>query len=233
MSYWYGSQYSVRNDWYERLIADQLRMQKSACTSHDIFNCLKNISHNTDEIQRKIHRELKQFKQSREYYQTWGSAFHYHLKGTSHWERVEIFLIGGGANLSAAKDVFSEPWIKLTEGDYRLVRYAVGPLPTWMTSMMRYRGSLWKNGGSLRADKTIPVLQEYKLPMMHDQTPIPIRRELRSRRLIPKMKEASSYDDVRFDEVTLISCSKKYRETGSTPDFQRGWIWDDASVRCL
>lgn len=191
MSYWYAA----RNIPYgtigiERLIADQLRMQKSACTSQDIFNCLRNVSHNPGEIQQKIHEELKQFKQSREYYQTWGSAFHYHLKGTSHWERVEIFLIGGGANLSAAKDVFSEPWIKLTEGDYgRLVRYAVSPLPTPDDFDDAGTGAPFgRMAVAYGLTKPIPVLQEYKLPNdAPDQTPIPIRRELPDRdELYPK-----------------------------------------------
>lgn len=185
MSYWYAA----RNIPYgtigiERLVAKQLQMRQSACIGQDILNYLKNMSDNSGETQQEIYRELRQFKESQEYFRTWGKAFRYHLNGTSLWEKVDVFLIGGGAYLTPAKDVFSVPWIKLTEGNSdRIVKYPVSPLPTPDDYNDAGTGAPFgRMAVAYGLTRPIPVLSEYVLPNdSPDHTPIKIRKILPDR----------------------------------------------------
>jgi hypothetical protein len=184
MSYWYAA----RNIPYgtigiERLIAGQLKIDKSECTCHKIFNCLNNMSGNSNEMQKEMLRQLKQFKDSKEYVKTWGMAYG-HLAGTSLWEKVEVFLSGGGAYLPPAKDVFSEPWIKLTEGQTdRKVKYNVSPLPTPDDFNDAGTGAPFgRMAVAYGLTRPIPVLSEYVLPNdSPDHTPVRIKKVLPDR----------------------------------------------------
>jgi len=184
MSYWYAA----RNIPYgtigiERLIANQLTKEKSECTCQDIFNCLKNMTGNFNEMQKEIFRELKQFKDSKEYVKTWGMAYG-HLAGTSLWEKVEVFLSGGGAYWQPAKEVFSVPWIKLTEGrSERKVKYPVNPLPTPDDFNDAGTGAPFgRMAVAYGLTRPIPVLSEYVLPNdAPDHTPIRVRKVLPDR----------------------------------------------------
>ncbi|MDA3833335.1 MAG: hypothetical protein PF495_08055 [Spirochaetales bacterium] len=79
---------------------------------------------NNKQLRAIILNEISSLRDSKEYYQTWGSAYK-HLKKQTKWEKVEIFLCGGGANLPHVEDVFSRPWWKNIQ-----TNYAVGRLPT-------------------------------------------------------------------------------------------------------
>lgn len=67
--------------------------------------------------------EIGSLRNSKEYYQTWGSAYN-RLRKQTEWEKVEIFLCGGGANLPYVENVFSQPWWQNLQ-----VKYLVSRLP--------------------------------------------------------------------------------------------------------
>ena len=104
------------------------------CTCCDIYNCLDNLRLNKfqspgsdkkrEQLIATISDEIRSLKNSGEYYETWGSAYK-RLKKQTEWEKVEIFLCGGGANLPHVEDVFSRPWWKNIQ-----TKYAVSRLPT-------------------------------------------------------------------------------------------------------
>jgi len=60
---------------------------------------------------RKVVREhLTSLAKSDDYKKTWGQAYAHHLKQSSAWEKVEVFVSGGGARLPYIKTIFAEPW---------------------------------------------------------------------------------------------------------------------------
>jgi len=189
-TYWYAA----RNIPYgtigiERVIAGKIKNKKADCTCQDVFSFLNNLSTNSSDIQEEIYRELKKFKNSENYYKTWATAFHYHLRGTTLWEKVEIFLSGGGANLPSAKDVFSEPWINLVDQRERRIKYKVSPLPTPDDFNDSGTGAPFgRLAVAYGLTMPIPMLNEYVLPYdSPNQTPQYNRKTLRDRdELYPK-----------------------------------------------
>jgi len=75
------------------------------------------------ELSEAVLSELSELRDSKEYVQTWGSAYN-RFRKSSLWEKVEIFVCGGGSNLPHVEQVFSRPWWKNLQ-----VRYPVSRLP--------------------------------------------------------------------------------------------------------
>lgn len=136
ISHWYSAKNIPRGTVnIERIIASFIRECKidSSCTGEDIYFCLNSILHGgkknnnlpikEKELSQSILSELNKFRDSKEYYQTWGNAYN-RLKKQSLWEKVEIFICGGGANLPYVDQVFSRPWWQNIP-----VRYPVSRLP--------------------------------------------------------------------------------------------------------
>ena len=182
-SYWYAARNIPHGTiGIERLIADKLKKEKSECTYHNIFNCLENMSVNSSDMKEEIFMELKQFKDSKEYYGTWGAAYG-HLAKTIQWEKVEVFLSGGGAYLPPAKDVFSAPWINLTDRYDNKVKYNISSLPTPNDFNDAGTGAPFgRMAVAYGLTIPIPVLSEYVLPNdAPDHTPIINRKVLPDR----------------------------------------------------
>lgn len=114
----------------ERIIADHLIHQnrKKRCTYVDIYDYLRNLEDpkNNNSILLNIRSALYELKNSEAYYKTWGKAYN-HFKSESAWEKVQIFISGGGAKLPFIEEIFSEPWWKHLQ--HRNVRYPVELLP--------------------------------------------------------------------------------------------------------
>jgi hypothetical protein len=136
-SYWYAARNIPKGTInIERIIASFIKEcdKGSLCTCCDVYNYLNNLRLNefqslgSDKKRKQliatIFDEISRLKNSREYYETWGSAYK-RLKKQTEWEKVEIFLCGGGANLPHVEDVFSIPWWKNIK-----TKYAVSRLPT-------------------------------------------------------------------------------------------------------
>jgi len=139
-SYWYAARNIPRGTTnIERLIASHINENRSIpfCTSCEVYDYLDNIAHPvTYDVNRKkehrklmdtIFKEINDLKNSKEYCQTWGSAYR-HKKGETGWENVQVFLCGGGARLPRVQEVFSSPWWQNLRNRY--VRYPVSRLPT-------------------------------------------------------------------------------------------------------
>jgi len=132
ISYWYAARNIPKGTInIERVIASYLTDLNfsSPCTYSDLFTCLSNLRDSSKEnntILPAVFNEISATKKSKEYYQTWGSAYKYHLKKQTAWENVEVFVCGGGANLPYIEDVFSVPWWD----SLKEVRYNVSSLPT-------------------------------------------------------------------------------------------------------
>lgn len=137
-SYWYAARNIPKGTInIERIIASFIKEGDKGplCTCCDVYNCFNTLRLNefqslgSDKKRKQliasIFDEISRLKKSREYYETWGSAYK-HLKKQTEWEKVEIFLCGGGANLPHVEDVFSRPWWK----NIQTKKYAVSRLPT-------------------------------------------------------------------------------------------------------
>jgi len=136
-SYWYAARNIPKGTInIERIIASFIKEcdKGSLCTCCDVYNCLNNLRLNVfqslgsdkerEQLIATISDEIRSLKNSGEYYETWGRAYR-RLKKQTEWEKVEIFLCGGGANLPHVEDVFSIPWWKNIQ-----TKYAVSRLPT-------------------------------------------------------------------------------------------------------
>ncbi|MDO9517209.1 MAG: hypothetical protein Q7J10_04070 [Methanosarcinaceae archaeon] len=132
VSYWYAARNIPKGTInIERVIASYLTDLNcsSPCTCSDLFTCLSNLRDSSKEnntIIPAVFNEIRAIKKSDEYYQTWGSAYLYHLKKSSAWNNVEVFVCGGGSNLPYIEEVFSVPWWN----SLKEFRYNVSPLPT-------------------------------------------------------------------------------------------------------
>jgi len=115
----------------ERIIASHIKSYNPEliCTSRDVYVVLSNLSnpifHKSKDVNEILYKktwdELSAIRDSEAYYHVWGSAYK-HLKKQTKWEKVEIFLSGGGAFLPFAENVFSIPWWKQIEGPYTVNR---------------------------------------------------------------------------------------------------------------
>jgi len=136
VSHWYSAKNIPRGTInIERIIASFIRECRIdlPCTSEDIVFCLDSIllggkrnkkyPIRKKELSESILSELNELRGSKEYYQTWGNAYN-RLRKQSLWEKVEIFVCGGGSNIPYVEQVFSRPWWK-----YLHVRYPVDKLP--------------------------------------------------------------------------------------------------------
>ncbi|MBN2154877.1 MAG: hypothetical protein JW776_02395, partial [Candidatus Lokiarchaeota archaeon] len=108
-------------------------------------------------------------------FHTWGSAYN-HLRKQSKWSKdnVEIFITGGGANISYAEQIFSAPWWDKIEGPYRVSKlpkpedYDGGDINAPFERMTVAYGLSYPK----------PMLEKYTLPKdAPDQTPPKIKHE--------------------------------------------------------
>jgi hypothetical protein len=136
ISYWYAARNIPKGTInIERIIASFIKEydKSSLCTCCDVYNYLNDLKLNafnsvtSDENSKQLNTslldEIGSMRNSKEYYQTWGSAYN-RLRKETEWEKVEIFLCGGGANLPYVEDVFSHPWWQNLQ-----VKYLVSRLP--------------------------------------------------------------------------------------------------------
>jgi len=182
-SYWYAAKNISRGTInIERKIASLIKKHKrnSLCTHQEIYQCLYKLNPNQSESRRLpvkdadiksvVVEALEDLRNSEEYYKTWGCAYN-HLRKQTEWEKVEIFVCGGGASLPGIKDVFARPWWKNLE-----VRYSVSKLPT---------PDDYDSGDGVAPftrmavayglSKPLPELEEYILPSdVGDHTPAPL-----------------------------------------------------------
>jgi hypothetical protein len=106
-NYWYAARNLPRGTiTIERALAlsiTQLSGQHS-CTSNDMCQCIDSLSSNlngsdkfkkVEKLKSVVLKELCELQDSREYKETWGSAYGY-LKKSDLWKEVEIFTCGGG-----------------------------------------------------------------------------------------------------------------------------------------
>jgi len=120
----------------ERQIADFVRechSDEKKCKCTDVYEILYSLGspsfiegRNADKkavLYRSARDALSTIRDSKHYRHTWYEAYK-KLKASTKWERVEIFLCGGGASLPFANNVFSVPWWEQIK-----VRYPVSSLP--------------------------------------------------------------------------------------------------------
>jgi len=130
-NYWYAARNFPRGTIrIERVLAlniVQIKKQRF-CSSSDICKCLESLSTNLNNIeefqknkkmQRIIFKELCDFRDSKEYKKTWGSAYR-QLRRDTLWKNVEIFTCGGGSKLPHTEEVFSKPWWRNLDVEYRV-----------------------------------------------------------------------------------------------------------------
>jgi len=184
ISHWFAAKNIPRGTIHiERIVASFIKESKnnSLCTFEDIYNCLDNLqinglkAANPSIVNRKMNEtvlnELNALRDSREYHQTWGSAYYRHLKKYTAWEKVEIFVCGGGASLPHIEEVFSRPWWKNL-----YVKYPVSKLPTpddyknWKSTAPFERMAV-----AYGLARPLPELERYMLPAeTGDHTPPPL-----------------------------------------------------------
>ncbi|MEW6386314.1 MAG: hypothetical protein AB1491_02195 [Thermodesulfobacteriota bacterium] len=107
----------------ERLVAAHLgstRSSEGICSSQEVADCLARCQNHsganltsTAALQGAIKRKLAEFHGSAGYRSTWGKAYG-HLNRLTAWEKVQVFVGGGGAQAPYVSQVFSEPvWSNL------------------------------------------------------------------------------------------------------------------------
>ena len=128
-SYWYAARNIPKGTVnIERRIANYInRINNSPCTPCHVHDCLTSMINN-EELRSTALTELRDLHASGEYCRTWGLASK-HLAKETEWEKVQVFLCGGGANLPYVERVFSTPW-KWSNLQTRQVKYPVSKLPT-------------------------------------------------------------------------------------------------------
>lgn len=120
----------------EKHIANYLNASKeknrtcSCCEVYEILNELRgafpiNKSYEKRRIllHRSIREEFSHIRKSDYYRNAWGGAYN-HLRKQTKWEKVEVFLTGGGSLLPFAEDAFCIPWWELIHS-----RYPISKLP--------------------------------------------------------------------------------------------------------
>jgi hypothetical protein len=130
-SFWYAARnipWGMVN--IERLVAAHLSLRgerENTCSGKEIADCIEMLGQQgsmmmlpDDLIQLgfKIKDELEKLHQSNEYYQTWGKAYKYHLKNPEKWNKVQVFVGGGGSKAPYLSQVFSEPWWSYIKTSY-------------------------------------------------------------------------------------------------------------------
>lgn len=195
-NYWYAARNIPKGTInIERIIASFIKgcAKGSLCTCCDVYNYLNNIringfhamasDENNKQLRATILNEISSLRDSKEYYQTWGSAYK-RLKKQTKWEKVEIFLCGGGANLPHVEDVFSRPWWKNIQ-----TNYAVGRLPTPDDYDAGESGAPFERMAvAYGLARPSPEFEDYVLPAeVGDHTPPPLpEKELDHEELYPK-----------------------------------------------
>ena len=179
-TYWYAARNLPEGTIkIERALAQciALHSKRKKCTSRDICECIINMSSRKREreatIERKLNNivltELINFRDSKEYKQTWGSAYR-HLQLDQLWKDVEIFVCGGGSNLPHIEKAFSKPWWPNLRTTYSVEKL---PVPD------NYEPG--KSGAPFQRMSVayglaipFPQLEEFTLPEKSpDHTPIP------------------------------------------------------------
>jgi hypothetical protein len=195
-SYWYSTKNIPRGTVnIERIIASFIRESKidSPCTGKDIYSCLNSIMYGgkisdnlltkEQKLRDSILNELNKLWESTEYYQTWGNAWtRYH--GESLWEKVEIFVCGGGSHLPGVDKIFSRPWYPGLK-----VRYPVSELPVPEDyDPGESEAPFERMAVAYGLARPVPELGEYVLPGgVGDHTPPPLPVSKRDRdELYPK-----------------------------------------------
>jgi len=137
ISHWYSAKNIPRGTInIERIIASFIKEYRfdSLCTGEDIYFCLDSILHGgkksknypigKKELSESILSELNELRDSKEYFQTWGNAYN-RLRKQSLWEKVEIFVCGGGSNLPHVEQVFTRPWWGNLQVQYPISRLPI------------------------------------------------------------------------------------------------------------
>jgi hypothetical protein len=196
ISYWYAARNIPRGTInVERIIASHLRDAKNSfCTPGEICTFIENLGspafykksskEKYKSLLSNIQKEIENLRSSGEYYKTWGSAYR-HFKKQSKWEKVEVFISGGGANLPYVEEVFSNPWWNQIN-----VKYPVSRLPTPDDyNPGEGNAPFERMAVAYGLARPIPELDEYILPGgAPDDTPPPLpkRKELDRDDLYPK-----------------------------------------------
>ena len=185
-SYWYSARNIPQGTvMIERIIASHIKSchDNSFCTYSDVNDYLNNLNDSrfidadSTRIKSKIYNILQALKNSGDYYKTWGLAYR-HLTKETAWEKVEVFVCGGGAKLPYIEKVFSEPWWEKINACYPVSRL---PIPNDYDD----------NGSAAPFERMtvaygltrpIPELETYVLPSeAPDHTPPIIRAKERDR----------------------------------------------------
>ena len=135
-NYWYAARNLPRGTIrIERALAESIAelWGQNSCTSNDICECLNSLSstrrkdeesQKTVELNRVVLKELCNLRDSREYKQTWASAYK-HRKKDYLWKDVEVFACGGGSNFPHIDKAFSKPWWPNLDTKYRVSKLPV------------------------------------------------------------------------------------------------------------
>jgi hypothetical protein len=135
-SYWYAARNLPRGTiGIERALAHcMIKFSgQRKCTSNDICECLDGLSPTTNKndpsekdkkLDSVVFKALCDLRDSREYKETWGSAYR-HLNQDNLWKNVEIFACGGGSNLPHIDKAFSKPWWTNLNTKYRVSKLPV------------------------------------------------------------------------------------------------------------
>lgn len=170
-SYWYAAgNIPMGSINVERVIASHLKKEKKSCTPAEISSFMKNLKEyykKDKNLSDDIKKEIEKIRSSDDYYKVWGSAYK-HLKRQSKWEKVKVFVSGGGANLPFVEEIFSRPWWKQIE-----VKYPVDRLPTPDDfDPGEDKAPFGRMAVAYGLARPVPELEEYKLPSKcPDQSP--------------------------------------------------------------
>ncbi|MBM4274061.1 MAG: hypothetical protein FJ134_06335 [Deltaproteobacteria bacterium] len=103
----------------ERLVAAHLGSicgEEGICSSQEVADCLARCQNNSESnltsaaaLRGEINQKLAEFHESAGYRSTWAKAYG-RLSRQTAWERVQVFIGGGGAQAPYVSQVFSEPW---------------------------------------------------------------------------------------------------------------------------
>jgi hypothetical protein len=185
ISYWYAGRNIPKGTInVERIVASHLKDAKNSfCTPGEICTFVENLgSHalykkssegKNENLLHDILEEIESLRSSKEYYRTWGSAFR-HLKKQSKWEKVEVFICGGGSNLPYVEKVFSVPWWNQIKAKYPVSRL---PVPDDYDPG-EVKAPFERMAVAYGLARPIPELDEYVLPgNAPDDTPPPLPRK--------------------------------------------------------
>jgi len=171
----------------EKLIASYIKVcnENSTCSCEEVYKILdkftdhKFLTNCRNQKEKDLYLStrsaLNDIKTSKDYFHTWGSAYN-HLRKQSKWSKdnVEIFITGGGTNISYAQQIFSAPWWDQIKGPYRVSKlpkpedYDGGDIDAPFERMTVAYGLSYPK----------PMLEKYTLPKdAPDQTPPKIKYE--------------------------------------------------------